>query len=233
MNIDSGNNSGDGFARDNNAGGDHHTTTPKQKPPEYLSLRSMPQGRTDLSSFSNPEYNPGASFLTRGIWHLVSAAFFQSRFPVNGVKVLLLKFFGAKLGKGVVIKPSVNIKSPWLLTVGNYCWIGEHAWIDNLVPVSLGDNCCISQGAMLLTGNHNYKKSTFDLITGEIHLEEGVWIGAKAVVCPGVKCRSHALLTVGSVATSTLEAYSIYQGNPAVKVRERVVVNVNKSDSQS
>ena len=156
----------------------------------------MSPGRTDLSSFSNPEYNPGASFIKRGIWHLVSASFFQSRFPVNGVKVQL---------------------------------IGEHVWIDNLVPVSLGANCCISQGAMLLTGNHNYKKSTFDLITGEIHLEDGVWIGAKAVVCPGVICRSHSLLTVGSVATSSLEAYCIYQGNPAQKIRDRRITEVNRN----
>jgi putative colanic acid biosynthesis acetyltransferase WcaF len=189
----------------------------------------MSPGRTDLSLFSNPEYNPGASFIKRGIWHLVSASFFQSRFPVNGVKVQLLKLFGASIAKGLIIKPSVNIKSPWLLKTGAHCWIGEHVWIDNLVPVSLGANCCISQGAMLLTGNHNYKKSTFDLITGEIHLEDGVWIGAKAVVCPGVICRSHSLLTVGSVATSSLEAYCIYQGNPAQKIRDRRVAEVNRN----
>ena len=196
---------------------------------QLLSLPTMSPGRTDLSSFSNPEYNPGASFIKRGIWHLVSASFFQSRFPVNGVKVQLLKLFGASIAKGLIIKPSVNIKSPWLLKTGAHCWIGEHVWIDNLVPVSLGANCCISQGAMLLTGNHNYKKSTFDLITGEIHLEDGVWIGAKAVVCPGVICRSHSLLTVGSVATSSLEAYCIYQGNPAQKIRDRRVAEVNRN----
>jgi putative colanic acid biosynthesis acetyltransferase WcaF len=92
-----------------------------------------------------------------------------------------------------------------------------------LVPVKIGANVCISQGAMLLTGNHNYKKSTFDLITGEIILEDGVWIGAKSVVCPGVSCHSHAILTVGSIATKNLEAYSIYQGNPAIKIRERSI----------
>lgn len=191
----------------------------------------MSPGRTDLSTFSNPEYNPGASFIKRGIWHLVSASFFQSRFPVNAIKVMLLKWFGAKVGRGLVIKPSVNIKSPWLLEIGDYCWIGEHAWIDNLVRVSLGNSCCISQGAMLLTGNHNYKKSTFDLITGEIHLEDGVWIGAKAVVCPGLTCRSHSLLTVGSIATTSLEAYSIYQGNPARKIRDRRITET-KLESQ-
>ncbi|MGL5892807.1 MAG: colanic acid biosynthesis acetyltransferase WcaF, partial [Bacteroidia bacterium] len=68
----------------------------------------MSPGRTSLSSFSNPEYNPGASIVKRGIWHLVSAFVFQSRFPINGIKVMLLRLFGAKIGSGLVIKPSVN-----------------------------------------------------------------------------------------------------------------------------
>ncbi len=75
----------------------------------------------------------------------------------------------------------------------------------------------------MLTGNHNYKKETFDLIVGEIILEDGVWVGHKSVVCPGVTMHSHSILTVGSVLTKDAEAYSIYQGNPAVKVKERVI----------
>ena len=59
------------------------------------------------------------------------------------------------------------------------------------------------------------------MIVGEIHLEEGVWVGAKSVVCPGVTLKSHSILAVGSVANKDLEAYSIYQGNPAIKIRER------------
>ena len=183
----------------------------------------MQDGKTDLSAFNNSSFNPGASFFKRGLWFCFNNAFFFSRFPFNGIKIFLLKSFGAKIGKNVIVKPGVNIKAPWLLSVGDYVWLGENVWIDNLVKVSIGSHCCISQGALLLTGNHNYKISTFDLVTGEIKLEDGAWIGAKAVVCPGVICRSHSLLTVASVATSNLEAYGIYQGNPAVKVRERKI----------
>jgi putative colanic acid biosynthesis acetyltransferase WcaF len=143
-------------------------------------------------------------------------------FP-SSLKSKVLRAFGAKVGNGVVIKPNVNIKYPWFLEIGDHCWIGEGVWIDNLANVILGDNVVLSQGAYLLTGSHDYKKEAFDLLLGEIVLEDGVWIGEKATVCPGVTCESHSVLSVGSVATKDLEAYSIYQGNPAVKKRERVI----------
>ncbi len=177
---------------------------------------------TDLSKYDNSNYNPGAGAIKRLAWYYINIFFFISPvFPVSRLKCGLLRLFGAKIGKGVNIKPSVNIKYPWRLTVGDHCWIGEKAWIDNLDEVVIGNNVCISQGAMLLCGNHNYKLSTFDLMTGPVVLEDGVWIGAHSVVCPGITCRSHAILTVSSVATRNLEAWSVYQGNPAVRIKTR------------
>jgi putative colanic acid biosynthesis acetyltransferase WcaF len=89
--------------------------------------------------------------------------------------------------------------------------------------VKIGNHVCISQGAMLLTGNHDFTKTTFDLIVKPIVLEEGVWIGAKAVVCPGVTCFSHSVLSVNSVATKNLITHKIYQGNPAIIVKDRIL----------
>lgn len=158
------------------------------------------------------------------MWYVVNVLFFiNPLFPVSSLKVSLLRLFGAQVGKGVVIKPAVNIKYPWNLVIGNNVWIGERVWIDNLDKIEIGHNVCISQGAFLLCGNHHYKKSTFDLVIQPILLEEGVWIGAKAIVPPGVVCKSHSILTAGSLAHGTLEEYSIYQGNPAAKVRQRVI----------
>ncbi len=147
--------------------------------------------------------------------------FFRSGFVFMGIKRLLLRAFGARVGNGVVVKPHVSIKYPWKLVLGHHCWIGEGVWIDNLGMVTVGDHCCLSQGAMLLCGNHDYAKPSFDLMVGDITLEQGVWIGARAVVCPGVTCGEHSVLTVGSVATHDLEARGIYQGNPARRIRER------------
>ncbi len=189
--------------------------------------------KTDLSKYNNSWYQPGSK-LKILLWYLTNVFFFQNSLnPSSGIKVALLKLFGAKIGTGVVIKPGVNIKYPWMLEIGDHCWIGEKVWIDNLGQVSIGNNVCVSQGTMLLCGNHNYKKPTFDLIVKDIILEDGVWIGAQSVVCPGVVCKSHSILTVNSVANTDLEAYSINQGNPAVKVRIRTMDEIAASANAS
>ncbi|MES2431350.1 MAG: WcaF family extracellular polysaccharide biosynthesis acetyltransferase [Bacteroidota bacterium] len=165
-----------------------------------------------------------ASIIKQVLWYLTNIFFFKNSLNISSaLKKILLKLFGAKVGEGVVIKPCVNIKYPWKLVIGDHSWIGENVWIDNLANITIGNNVCLSQGAYLLTGNHNFKKTTFDLITAEIILEDGVWIGAKAIVCPGITCKTHSILSVASVATKDLEPYTIYKGNPAIISGQRVI----------
>jgi len=171
---------------------------------------------TDLSKYDNSWYDPGGSRLKRLLWYFVNAIVLKNHLnPLSGMKVRVLRLFGAKIGKGVVIKPGVNVKYPWLLSIGDYSWIGEDVWIDNLTRVTIGSNCCLSQGAMLLCGNHNYRLPTFDLMVKPITVHDGAWIGAKSVVCPGVTVGRDAILTVGSMATRDLAERRIYQGVPA------------------
>lgn len=178
----------------------------------------------DLSSYDNSDYNPGAGKLKLILWYFVNLLFFKNAwFPFIGPKRIILRFFGAQIGKGLIIKPAVNIKYPWNLKIGQHVWIGEGVWIDNLGKVSIEDHACLSQGAMLLCGNHDYKKSSFDLIVQDIHIQEGAWVGAQAIICPGVILASHSVVTVKSVAVKSTTAYGIYQGNPAIKVKEREI----------
>ncbi|MBR6115849.1 MAG: WcaF family extracellular polysaccharide biosynthesis acetyltransferase [Paludibacteraceae bacterium] len=173
--------------------------------------------KVDLSQYNKAGYRPRRNAFVRGLWYVTNMLFFKTAWcPCYGWKRALLRMYGAKVGARVVIKPGVNIKYPWRLTIGDNSWIGENVWIDNLADVRIGQNCCISQGAMLLCGNHDYTKAGFDLLTGEIVLKDGAWVGAKAVVCPGVTMGAGSVLTVGSVATKDLAADGIYQGNPAV-----------------
>jgi putative colanic acid biosynthesis acetyltransferase WcaF len=182
----------------------------------------MPEIRLDL--FNNDWYHPGAGWFKRTLWYFCNVLLFKNGWiPFSGLRIRILKIFGASIGKGVVLKPCVNIKYPWLLVIGDHCWIGENVWIDNLATVLIEDHVCISQGAFLLTGNHNFKDSAFGLMTGKIHLCHGVWIGAKTIVCPGVKAEAGSVLTAGSVATKNLLPWQIYQGNPAQPIKQRII----------
>lgn len=187
--------------------------------------RSEPSGRckVQLSSYNNSWYNPGPRFKII-LWMIISWLFFTHTLAVfNGLKCRLLRLFGASVGVGVVIKPGVQIKYPWLLTIEDDVWIGERVWIDNLAPVFIGHNVCISQGCTIITGNHNYNKTTFDLQLAPIHIEEGVWLGAMSMVCPGIRCHTHAVLLANSVASANLQAYGVYRGNPAVVIKVRKI----------
>ena len=97
---------------------------------------------TDLSRYDNSWYQPGGA-IKRTLWLLANALFFNNGLALfNGLKIRLLKAFGAKVGVGVVIKPSVSIKYPWFLSIGNHVWIGENVWIDNLTDVTIGSHVC-------------------------------------------------------------------------------------------
>ena len=174
-------------------------------------------------NFDTGDFKVGAPIFKQILWYFTDVIFFKSRLmPVSSVLVALLRLFGSRIGIEVRIKPGIHIKYPWKLEIGDYSWLAD-CYIDNLDQVKIGKNCCISQQAVLITGNHNYSRTNFDLMTGPIVLEDGAWIGAAATVGPAVTLHSHAVLIMGSVANKNLMAYSIYQGNPAVKVKDRVM----------
>ena len=182
----------------------------------------MINSQVRLAAFDGSDFDKGASFFKTTLWYFVNALVVRASWnPFMGVKIVLLRMFGAKIGKGLVIKNNVVVKSPWNLEVGDDCWLGEYCWIDCLDKVIIGSNVCISQGALLLTGNHDYTISSMPYRNAAIHIEDGAWIGAKTTVCPGVTVHRNAILTVGSVATKDMEENGIYQGNPAVKIRVR------------
>lgn len=181
----------------------------------------VPMARVKLSSYSRDH---SARSLYSLIWFLTGLPLLRcTLIPFSGVRCVLLRLFGAQIGRGVVIKPGVRVKSPRLLRIGDHSWIGEECWIDNLAPVEIGSDVCVSQGAFLCTGNHDWSDSRFRLRCEPIRLESGCWVGARSVVCPGVTIHSHAITTAGSVLTRDVPAWAIYSGNPAVFQRERKI----------
>src|SRR3954451_18365268 len=96
---------------------------------------SSPDERTGrefvrLAEFDNRWYDPGRSAAMRAIWLFIGAPLVRSSMiPFSSIKAAILRRFGARIGRRVVIKPGVRVKYPWLLSVGDHSWIGEDAWI--------------------------------------------------------------------------------------------------------
>ena len=176
-----------------------------------------------LTDFDNGSWSRGKSALFELAWVVLSALFVSSWIPGSTHRKWLLNAFGAKVGRDVVIKPGVKIKFPWRLSIGDYSWIGEDAWIDNLSMVTIGSNVCISQGAYLCTGSHDWSSQAFDLITTPISVGEGAWVSAKAVVGPGVTIDEGEVLCLGSVVTKDLAPWAIYSGDPGKRIKTRVI----------
>ncbi|MGC9943344.1 MAG: WcaF family extracellular polysaccharide biosynthesis acetyltransferase [Verrucomicrobiota bacterium] len=156
------------------------------------------------------------------IWYLLKCLLFLTPLPVPSVvKCTILRWFGASVGRGVVIKPRVNIHFPWKLSLGDHTWIGEEVFILNVEPVTVGAHCCISQRAFVCTGNHDYREPDMGYRNRPIVIGEGAWIGAQSFIAPGVTIGSEAVIKVGSIVTRNQPAQMICAGNPCFPVKPR------------
>ena len=131
-----------------------------------------------------PRQDRGRGFVIRALWHCVNAVCFQNPLnPSSVIKTWLLRRFGAKIGKGVVLKPGINVKHPWFLEVGDHTWIGENAWLDNAAaPITIGSHVCLSQGVYLCTGSHDWSDPAFGLIAQALRLKTAPGLA------PGLPC---------------------------------------------
>ncbi len=176
----------------------------------------------DLSTFDNSDYNPGRGLFVRTAWYFLSLLIFESGwFPVSRIKTSLLRWFGACIGEGVVIKPHVRIKYPWRLTIGNHCWIGQDVWIDNIENVKIGSHVCVSQLVYFCTGSHDHRKQSFDLIAKPIEIGSGVWLGARAMLLGGVSIGANAIVAAGSVVNRAVGDNEFVGGVPAKVIGQR------------
>src|SRR5665213_1296234 len=118
---------------------------------------SEPVSRVHLNDFDpSIGLDRGASKAKEALWYMIKMLFFLSAIPFpSKLKMALLTWFGAKMGRNIVIKPRVNIHMPWKLEIGDYSWLGEEVLILNFELVKIGKNACISQRAFLCCGNHD------------------------------------------------------------------------------
>ncbi len=179
--------------------------------------------RTDLGSFNASfRFDRGRSLYVFVAWYVVKRLFFLSSVPwPSTLKLTLLRFFGARVGSSVVIKPRVNVWFPWKLEIGSHVWIGEEVVLLNFESIKIGANSCVSQQAFLCAGGHDFRDPAFSYRNDPIVLGEGVWLQARTFVCPGVSIGPESVVVACSMVKYDLPSNSVCGGYPAVPLRPR------------
>ena len=138
-----------------------------------------------------------------------------------GWRRFLLRLFGARIGKGVLIRPSVKVTYPWKLKIGDFSWIGDGATLYSLGEITIGDNAVVSQHSYLSTGSHDYTKLSFDLYALPICVESEAWVATGVFVAPGVTIGQGAIVGASSVVLKDVPPAMICAGNPLRVIRAR------------
>ena len=151
---------------------------------------------------------------------LVDSAIDWHWIPISSVRAVLLRAFGAKIGKNCRMLHAMRVKSPWNLEIGDKTWIGQDVWIYNQAMVRIGSNVVVSQGTFMTCGSHD-SVHNMDLRVAPIVIEDGAWITSKCFIQKGVTIGRSALVTPLSVVHQSIEAESVYGGNPCKFIRKR------------
>jgi putative colanic acid biosynthesis acetyltransferase WcaF len=177
----------------------------------------------NLSEFKLPAGFRGKSVFIVQFWWIVQATIF-SKSPqfLYGWRRFLLRIFGAKIGRGVMVRPSVRVTYPWKLEIGDYAWVGDHAELYTLGNITLGAHSVVSQGCYLCTGSHDYSKIKFDIYALPIIIEPEAWIASDVFVAPGVTVGRGAVVGARSSVFNDMPAYMVCVGYPAKPIRKRI-----------
>lgn len=133
----------------------------------------------------------------------------------------LLKLFGCKIYGKPFIAPSCRIYAPWLLEIHDKACLGLRSEIYNLGQVKIGKRAVIAQYSYLCNGTHDFNDEKLLLLVGDMEIEEDVFIGAKAIILPGLHISKGSIIGAGAVLTKDTEEFYVYGGNPAKILKER------------
>ena len=182
-----------------------------ESPPMVLDAEPF----ADLRRYDQSWFDRGRPGWYILLWWLVQAiAFPLTPHPLNEIRCLLLRLFGAHIGKNVIIRPTVRITYPWRVDVGDYSWIGDNVVLYSLDHVRIGPQCVISQNSYLCTGSHDWQDPAFGLKTAPIAIGTGVWIAADCFIGLGVRIGANAVIGVRSTVLTDIPSAQVSWGTP-------------------
>lgn len=178
--------------------------------------------RQDLTKFSLPKSFRGRpGWYVQFWWIIQSVLFGTSPQFMYGWRRFLLRSFGAEIGKGVLLRPSVRTQFPWKVSIGDHSWIGDDAVLYSLGQISIGKNVVVSQKGYLCTGSHDYTETNFPIYFKAIHLEDECWLAADVFVGPGVRIGKGTVVGARSSVFKSLPPNKICIGSPVSIIRDR------------
>jgi putative colanic acid biosynthesis acetyltransferase WcaF len=177
----------------------------------------------DLRQFRLPENFRGRPAWVVQLWWFVQATLFNlSPQVLYGWRRVLLRLFGAKIGRGVLVRSSVEIPYPWKVSIGDWSWIGDDVRLYSLGEIEIGENVVISQNSYLCTGSHDFSRPAFDIYSIRIIVESESWLAADVFVAPGVRIGRGAVVGARSTVLHDLPSMMVCYGNPARPSRPRL-----------
>ncbi|MGA1131416.1 MAG: hormogonium polysaccharide biosynthesis acetyltransferase HpsU [Prochlorotrichaceae cyanobacterium] len=185
---------------------------------------SMPPAWVDLRRYDQSHFDRGRSGWVILLWWFVQAVCFPlTLHNLHGPRCWLLRCFGAKIGQGVVIRPSARFTYPWKVEIGDYSWIGDNVEFYSLDRICVGSHAVISQGSYLCTGSHDIQDSDFRLMTAPIVIENGVWVATDCFIAPGVTIGANSVVGVRSTVLKSLPPGHLCYGTPCSPKMPRVM----------
>jgi len=178
----------------------------------------------NLNLYKTPDNFRGKSKITVQLWWLVQALFFSTTPQfMYGWRRFLLKCFGAKIGKNVIIRPSAKFTYPWKIKIGDYSWIGDDVVLYSLGEIEIGAHTVVSQKSYLCTGSHDYTKNDFPIYSKKIIIEDECWLATDVFVSPGVTIGRGTVVGARSTVIKDLNSNSVYVGSPVKFIKNRKI----------
>jgi len=176
----------------------------------------------ELDKFRVPDNFRGRPGWVVQLWWIVQSTLFRcSPQILYGWRRWLLRMFGARIGHGVIVRPTAQITYPWKLAIGDYAWIGDDVVLYTLGEIEVGAHAVVSQRSYLCTGSHDYARPTFDIYAKPIRIGEQAWLATDVFVAPGVQVGAGTVVGARSSIFNSLPAGVIARGTPAQVVGRR------------
>ena len=179
--------------------------------------------KIDLSRYHNALSRKNQ--VVRMLWTVVWGVFARPlpRSVGSGWKRFLLRLFGARIDATAIVYSSAKVYYPANLTMGAYACLASDVDCYNVVPVTIGDNTTVSQGAYLCTASHDITNPLNPLVTKPIVIEDQAWVAAGAFVGMGVTIGQGAVVGARAAVFKNVEPWTVVGGNPAKFIKRREI----------